>query len=509
MLAAGRVRGTPVLPLGGLASAFLLLLLVDPGALLRPGFQLSFAGVAGLILGARPLEGVLAGPDPGALRRSIASPVAAAIAATLATLPLVAWHFGRVPLVGIPATLLTTPLVALAIPGIVAALLLSTVAPGPAHFLAGGVELLLDAAVAATELAAGLPGAAPWVPRSWVPAGVLGVVAGAVMAARLDGVTGWRRRVLLLVGCLSALIAVPGAEAVARRGALEMAFLSVGQGDAVALRSPAGRWILVDAGPRSGSFDAGARRVVPWLRRRGVGRLEALILTHPDLDHLGGAPAVLSSLEVGGVLDPGVADPRVPFGEALEAARRREVGWWGADPGRTLFLDGVEVRVLHAGPPPPGAAVDPRGSESNAHSVVLLVSYGGFRALLTGDAPAAVEGWIVRDLGGSVDLLKVGHHGSRTSTSLKLLEAARPELAVISVGWRNRFGHPHRVVLDRLRGIGARILRTDLHGTVIVRAARDGSWSVEAERDPGRRAGATRARPRGAGEEGVLAPARR
>jgi len=501
LLALGRPRGAAVLPLGGLATAFIALLLADPGALLRPGFQLSFAGTAGLLLWLRPTERALVRAVERARRRlgggggetwgrtlrlllPLASPAAASVAATLATLPLVAWHFGRVPVVGIPATLLTTPLIALAIPGLLATLLLDAASPlpGPVSFLAGGVELLLDAAVAVTGAVAALPGAAPWVPRSWVPAGFGGLVLGAWVVRRSEGMKGWRRRVAVGAWVAAGVIAAPVAEAVALRGTVEIAMLDVGQGDAIALRSPAGRWLLVDAGPRTETYDAGERRVVPWLRGRGVERLEALVLTHADLDHLGGAPAVLAELDVGAVLDPGVPMPGAAFADVLEAAEVRGVGWWRAEPGERLHVDGMELRVLHAGPPPEDVG-EVEGTESNAFSVVFLLEFGRFRALLTGDAPRAVERWVVSRLQGPVTFLKVGHHGSHTSTGAELLEAVGPEVAAIPVGARNRYGHPHREVLERLRGAGVRVYRTDRHGTVVLRARRDGSWRVEVERE--------------------------
>ncbi len=477
LLGLGRVRRRPVQPLGALSTAFLALLLIDPGALLRVGFQLSFAGSAGLALWTGGIQ--------GAVRRSwrrippgLASAVAAGTAATLATLPLVAWHFGRVSLVGIPATLLAGPVVGVAIPGIAATLALEPVAPGAAAFLAGGVDLLLAALVRSVEWTAALPVASAWTPRSRVVLGVAGA-AGVLLWLRARGSPGGRaRRTVLAAAVLSGLLLAPVVVAVEGRGTVEIVAIDVGQGDALALRSPAGRWVLVDAGPRSPSFDAGARRVVPYLRRRGVDRLEALILTHGDLDHIGGASAVLERVEVGGVLDPGLALGRRPYQETLTAARDRGVGWWAAASRRMLELDGMELRVLY-----PWSDDVPDGEpapDPNDFSVVVLLRFGRFGALLTGDAPAAVEEAVLRRIDGPVQLLKVGHHGSSTSTSRTVVESLRPEVAVVPVGWRNRYGHPHPDVLRRLDGAGVRIYRTDLDGTVSIRARSDGSWTVSA-----------------------------
>jgi competence protein ComEC len=259
---------------------------------------------------------------------------------------------------------------------------------------------------------------------------------------------------------------------------LELVVLDVGQGDALLVRSPANRWILVDAGPRTDRFDAGARTVLPYLRRRGARSLEAVVLTHPDMDHVGGASALLQEFPVETVLDPGEAVGKGVFLDALEAARERGVPWQVLEAGDSLNLDGVALRVL--APEPDDSGVDEsRKTDSNEASLVLELRFGDFAALLAGDAPAVSElRFLPRILSRQVQVLKVGHHGSSTSTTRKLLARVRPETALISAGRRNRYGHPDRAVLDRLRAAGTRIHRTDLEGNLVVKARRDGRYEV-------------------------------
>ena len=262
---------------------------------------------------------------------------------------------------------------------------------------------------------------------------------------------------------------------------MELVVLDVGQGDALLLRSPRGRWILVDAGPRTRTYDAGARTVLPYLRRRGVRRLELVVLSHPDMDHVGGAEAVLRAYPVARVMDPGLAAGTEVFLDALEGARDRGVPWIVGASGDSLDLDGVALRVLW--PPDVGEErpLDPDGA--NEASLVLEVRYGSFAALLTGDASVGVEeAFLPVLLSPVVQVLKVGHHGSLTATSPELLERISPEAAVISVGRRNRYGHPHPSVLRRLENAGVEVLRTDRRGTLTLRARSDGTFEIRGER---------------------------
>jgi competence protein ComEC len=218
--------------------------------------------------------------------------------------------------------------------------------------------------------------------------------------------------------------------------------------------------------------------VVPALRRRGVRRLEALVLTHPHLDHVGGAAAVLRALDVGVVIDTGRPFGPAGFVDAHEAAEAAGAPWVATTRGALLRLDGITLEVLH----PTGLPVPP-DVDPNDVSVVLLVRYGAFAVLLTGDAPRAVEEDLPATVG-SVQVLKVGHHGSETSSSDALLAALRPEVALVSAGRGNRFGHPHPGAVARLEAVGAKVHRTDLEGDLTVRGREDGSWTLSAERSP-------------------------
>ncbi len=478
-VAAARLRARPAGALGAIASAGIILFLLDPSVLSRPGFQLSFAGALGLVILRPPLRRGLDAHSFGLVPPALKDAVAAGVGATLATMPFVAFHFGRISVVGVPATLVATPLVSAAIPGLLAATGISWISPPLAHFLAGGTDVLLRSLEAFARFCASSTWVSVWVGDAALIGSLVGGLGGLIgMRFLAVGLRGWARWLTLAVWAAAGAGVAPLVERGAGAGTLEIVFLDVGQGDALAIRSPGGRWILVDTGPRGQTYDAGARVVLPYLRRRGVARIEALVLTHPDLDHIGGAEAVVQALDVGYVADPFQATGRDAYVGVLEAASRNGVPWLEARRDVSITLDGVEVSVLHPGGP---TTVSYSGTDSNAKSVVLLVRYGEFEALLTGDAPVEVEEAILDDLPSELEVLKVGHHGSNTSTSPLLLAQTSPELAVISVGARNRYGHPHAEVVSRILESGGRVLRTDQSGDIVIRARRSGLHEVRTE----------------------------
>ncbi|MEJ2501734.1 MAG: DNA internalization-related competence protein ComEC/Rec2 [Gemmatimonadota bacterium] len=468
-----------------IAAAALALLALDPAALLQPGFQLSFAGGSGILVMRGPLLeglGAVAGVRVGRMPigRWLADGLATSVAATVVTAPIVAWHFGRVAPVGVVANLVAIPLLGAAVPALAGSVAVSALAPSVGRFLAGGAGVLLDGLGRTASVAAAVPGGTVAVPASVAFSLTAAVAVGWLLSRRLGRV---RRRVRALawagVGAAVLLVAPlrPSGDRV------EVHMIDVGQGDAIALRSPAGRWLLVDAGVATEGYDAGAARVVPYLSRRGVTRLEALVLTQPDADHTGGAGSVLAALRPRWAGDPGAVAGKSPYLALLRRASADRVPWVALHRGVEIELDGMRMAVLF--PAGPGGEVE----DANDASVVVRVEYGAFAALLTGDAPAAVEQALVRQYGERLDadVLKVGHHGSATSTTLELLRATGARHALISAGRGNRYGHPHASVLRRLRGEGIRIYRTDRQGSVVVKGRADGrvTVGVETGRVPG------------------------
>lgn len=482
-VAAAWGRGRPTSRWGALAAAALLLTAMEPRAVMGAGMQLSFAGAAGLVAWsgpwARALDRRLAGVSfrvPPSWPRAIA----AACAATVATAPIAAWHFERVSIVSVPVSLLATPLVSAALPGALLALVLEPVAPPLAHFVAGGTATLLDGLVWLARTAASPRWTSLWMTRGEVVAVCASLGAGFVAArGPRVGARGRRAWMAAAVGVL--IWSGPGVRDQLRAGTVEIRMFDVGQGDAIAVRTPRSRWVLFDTG-RPPRGDPRAHPVVRALREAGVRELEILFLTHADADHFGGASAVLREVGVRRVVDPSIPVGKLPYVDLLGEARRLGVPWDAGRTGDRYQLDGVSFTVLAPTDSAASAARARRGPiDANETSLIVLVEWRDFRALLTGDAFAAAERSIAERVG-DVDVLKVGHHGSETSTDPALLDAITPEWALVSAGLGNRYGHPDPEVLSRLGDRGVDVLRTDQHGEVRLRVDRHGRSVVRTER---------------------------
>jgi competence protein ComEC len=467
----GRLLQRPHLPLGPVAAAAILVLGLRPFAALDPGFQLSFAGVVGIVLTRSLVLGFLPS-GAGRWRRWAAEAGAATSGAWLFTTPIAAWHFGTVAPAALVSNLVAVPLLALGVIGVAAGLAVDPLSPAVAALLAGGGGVALAALERVASAFAAIPYGFAAVSR---PSPALLVAGSSALAAAFAAGRRLRPplRFLAAVGTAAAVVLALPPHVLKPSDALELHFIDVGQGDATALRTPAGRWILVDAGPVIRDFDAGERRVLPYLRRQGARGIDALILTHPDADHTGGARSVLRGMEVGRVVEPGLPVGKTHYLELLEEVERRRIPWNAARSGRYLDVDGVRLEILW----PDASSLDD-AKDANDISAVVFVRFGEFTALLPGDAYAAVEELLVARHGRALRarILKAGHHGSRTSTSEAFLSAVRPELVVVSAGRGNRFGHPAREVLDRIAASGALLARTDREGTVVVRGRRSGEW---------------------------------
>ncbi|WCF08735.1 MBL fold metallo-hydrolase [Paenibacillus thiaminolyticus] len=239
-----------------------------------------------------------------------------------------------------------------------------------------------------------------------------------------------------------------------KAGTLQVYYLDVGQGDSTYIRTPQGQHILIDGGDNDKGQD-----VVAYLKHLGVKQLDVVIATHPDADHIGGLDDVLNSFKVGAVYAPKVSHTTQTFEDFLKAVKKQKLGIKTAKSGVTIPLKGVTAEFV--------APVKEYGKDLNEWSAVLHLKYKETSFLFTGDAEAKSEADMLEHPEKlRADVLKVGHHGSETSTSQKFLSAVQPTYAVISAGTDNKYGHPKKATMDRLKKASVKTFRTDTQGTI-------------------------------------------
>jgi competence protein ComEC len=425
---------------------------LDPWALLQPGFWLSFVAV-GLLMASQPADDAIdsaATPVAGSPVRQFGRRLATAarggvrtqLIATFGLAPLTLVLFQQVSLVGLLANLVAVPLVTLLITPVS---LLGALLP-PLWPLAGWMVLGLGEALS-------MLARAPWAVLAvaaapgWAQA--LGLLAGALLVLPLP----WRTRALAVP--LAWPMLWPAVER-PPEGRFDVVAADVGQGSAVLVRTR-GHTLLYDSGARySAASDAGQRVLLPLLRGQGVRQLDAMVLSHSDSDHIGGADSVLAVVPAERIVSS------LPPAHAL-AAPRRGTAVQTCRAGQQWQWDGVRFEMLH----PLASDYEAAQLSANAMSCVLSVSDArGARLLLTGDIPVAVESRLVERAGSALaaDVLLAPHHGSRSSSGDELLDAVQPRLALVQAGWRNRFGHPAAEVLARLQARGVGVVRTDQCG---------------------------------------------
>ncbi len=431
----------------------------DPWALLQPGFWLSFMAV-GLLMASAPgsphaseqQRAPLAGWRgwPARMVARLRQDVRTQVVATVGLTPLTLIFFQQVSVVGFVANLLAIPLVTL----VITPLALLGIVAAPLWSLGAVFVRLLEGYL--TWLAA-LPGAVWIVPAAPLWAQIAGLVAAVLLVAPLP----WRARLLALPLALPLVLPpldLPG------EGRFELLALDVGQGTSVLLRTRA-HLLIYDTGPQySAESDAGQRVLLPLLRARGETRIDRLVLSHRDLDHVGGARALLTALPVDDLMSS--LEPEHPL-LALAPQRTR------CEAGQAWSWDGVRFDVLHPLPEDYAAA-----RKSNAMSCVVRVSDAdGASVLLSGDIERAQEAALVARHGDALqsDVLIAPHHGSRTSSTAAFLDAVAPHTAVFQAAYRSRFGHPAPDVLQRYRE----------RGIAIVASASCGAWWQRADASHG------------------------
>jgi competence protein ComEC len=486
--------------------AAVLLLLADPALIRDAGFQLSTLATAGLIAWATPIATWIAARAGGRVPGWLAESLGVSLAAQAATLPVVLASFGRLALLSPVVNLAIVPIVAPAMAaGLVAMVggfaVLAGAPPIVGAVLAFPAWVSLRLMVGIVDAMAGLPFASVRLDPPWTSVTAVAALAAIALAHRrwsrrragkamadkpagspkpADGpATGTATRTARprvsrhAVLALVVVLGIAGSVIASRPTTVaRVSILDVGQGDAILVEGSRGGRLLVDGGPDPGrllvALDA---RIPPWDRR-----IDAVILSHPHEDHVAGLARLLARYHVRQVFEPGMRGPGPGYAAWLDRlAQTGAPARLALAAGDRLRVDDIDLRVLwplrgKVPPEPPDG-----GTGINNVSVVLLGSVGTRRFLLAGDVEEAIDPTLLAEGLPRVDLLKVAHHGSRTATTQAFVDTVRPRIAVASAGAGNPYGHPTRATLDRLAAAGARVLRTDEDGTVVVTFDPDGA----------------------------------
>ena len=448
------------LPLNAAALTAAILFFADPLQLVDAGFALTFGATLGILIGMSRLADLFPA-SPGL--RAPAVLLAASLCAEIALLPISAFVFSRVTFAGLLINFAAIPLMAIVQMSGMAAVALASVSTALAQWLGWIAHLAVEGLI----YSAALVEVFPWLAWRVAPPPVW--VIAVYYVSLLVMVSGHFARVSATVLAAAGVWVVcaptmPGWSV----PPLRVTFLDVGQGDAAIVQFPDGRTLGVDAGGlASPTFDIGARVVAPAFWALGVRRLDYMSVTHGDVDHIGGAASIFRDFRPFEVWEGVPVPPHAPARELRGLADRAGSVWRTLQPGDRASFGEVELVVHH--PPPPQWE---RQRVRNDDSEVLEIRYGGVSIVFTGDIGREVEQAIAPSFRRApippIRIVKVPHHGSATSSSQEFLDALRPDIAVISAGRGNPFGHPVASVLERYRNIGAAIYRTDQDGAVSV-----------------------------------------
>jgi competence protein ComEC len=482
-------------PLNALAMVAAILVATDPLSVADPAFVLTFGATLAILVvvptvttsNAEPAERAeqTVGSAVSAssalvvvIRRHVLPMFAASVAAEALLFPVGALTFSRMTFAGLALNFLAIPLMAVAqlagmavVPLAVASRTAAALAGWVAHLGAAGL-------VASANLVRFAPALTYRIaPPSWmavclyyVALAICGTcVARGAIPIRVGGIRGTIANVSALVAAGAAVwILVDPRTLIASRGdgRMHVTFLDVGQGDSAFIVFPGGSSLMVDAGglSASASFDVGDRVVAPVVRDAGLRRVDYLALTHGDPDHIGGAGSILREFRPREVWE-GIPVPRFePLTVLRLATQAASARWANVYRGDRVTIDGVDVIARH-----PAPADWERQKVRNDDSLVLELRWRDVSVVLTGDIGKVAERDVARATPPArLRILKIPHHGSLTSSTPALLAALRPQIAVVSAGRANHFGHPVPEVLDRYRAIGAEVFRTDQDGAVMV-----------------------------------------
>jgi len=445
-----------------LAVAAIILLVIRPSQLFDVGFQLSFSAVFIILLILPEAQKLIPIKNRFNWKGGFLTIIIISVIVQLGLFPILTVYFGEFSIIGPLANALVVPLLSLVVPAGLIITLLYDVAFGLSDLIAIPVGwVLMWIGNVADQLGSEVAGYIEFTDTSfWLFAVWLFAIL-TVSAIRLPSLR-WK-----LLICLLASLNVLLIERVVKKSSdynLKVTVLDVGQGDAIHIRTPSNKNILVDTGRWNPMGNSGDQVLIPYLDNLGIQKLDGIILSHPHADHIGGLPSLMKSIPVDTIYHSDYPYDSQLYREYNRLAGKKEIPIRDVAAGDIISLDPL-IRIFVAGPEAEGTP----DRNPNNHSLAIRLQYGETSFLFTGDAEVNQERQLVDRYGDflDVDFLKVGHHGSRTSSTNYFVQSVQPEIAVASLSFRNRFRHPNPEAVANLAGAGAKKYFTSLSGALI------------------------------------------
>ncbi len=443
------------------AVAAILILLINPEELFEIGFQLSFGAVY-IILLTMPVASLAI---PNQIRYAWFGKLIMIIVVSFfvqaGLFPILSFYFGEFSLIGPLANAVVVPFLGVVMPYALLMLLIGSVFPLAAYYLNIPVQYFLKGLQAFVSKISAWEGS--WT-QTTGPEPILFAIwiTGLFLFASLQ-IPRMRWRFLII---LLGLITIQQAATLMQKlkpASLVITVFDVGQGDAVLVRTPGNKHLLIDAGRWTPGYDSGKYVLIPHLKAEGIRKLDAVFLSHPHADHIGGIPELINSVPIDTIYNSGYSYSSNLYKNYLIQAAEKEIPVSSLVAGSSVRLD-PSMRIFVYGPSEPTT-----GSDPNEHSLILELHYGSTEFLFMGDAGAEQEARLLKNYGDllDTDFLKVGHHGSKTSSSFPFIKVASPGHAVVSLAKSNKFRHPHREAVERLSSSPGHIYYTSLEGALV------------------------------------------
>ncbi len=467
-------------PVNTLAVAALVILIISPSSLVEVSFQLSFVAVFAILYMLKNLPFVSQlRRGPRKVLKRLALFLLVSAAAILGTLPISLYYFNQISLIGLFSNCLMVPLVGFVVVplGLVAALLLP-LAPTAAFWTMKAAMTVMQGGLNVAVLFSRFPFAAvKTVTPTLIEIALYYALAWALFKFRKSRLT---RVALISVALFLSADAAWWANKRFGHRNLQISMLDVGQGNSALVELPGGPCMLMDGGGfYDNRFDVGKRIVAPFLWRKRIATVEIIVLSHPNSDHLNGLLFIAKHFNVREVWMNGEYVPNQQYQDFLDIISKKDIRIVELEElSRPKTINGVRFQVLY----PPGNFLERKTRDvwrtTNSNSLVVKVTFGSVSFLFPGDIEAEAEAELVALAGSSLksDVILVPHHGSKSSSTHEFLKYVDPNIAVISAGWKNIFGFPHRKILDRYESMGCHVFRTDQSGATTITT--DGSHII-------------------------------